>query len=95
MITGTIVKNGTTRLILTGSDEIDAAVLKQLNGATVTVITDNLRIGDHNISGGLMLTQQVNERKIKPVATDSEPGVSEGLPDTDRKESGPGEESVS
>jgi len=93
MITGTIIKNGTTRLVLTGSDEIDAAVLKQLNGATVSVITDNLRIGDHNISGGLML--QANERKTERVASNPEPGVQEGLPDTNRKEGRAGEESVS
>jgi hypothetical protein len=93
MITGTIIKNGTIKLVLTGSDEIDAAVLKQLNGATVTVITDNLRIGDHNISGGLIITQE-NERKTKPVASNPEPGVSEGLSDSNRKESRSGEESL-
>lgn len=55
MIHGTIIKNGTIKLVLTGSDEIDMAVLKQLHGATVSIITDNLRIGDKNISGGLIL----------------------------------------
>jgi hypothetical protein len=55
MITGTTLKNGTLKLILTGSDEIDQAVLKQLNGATCRVITDNLRLGDKNIAGGLII----------------------------------------
>lgn len=55
MIKGIIIKNGETKLVLTGTDEIDAAVLKQLNGATCTIITDNLRIGDENISNGLMI----------------------------------------
>jgi len=95
MITGTIIKNGTTRLILSGSDEIDAAVLKQLNGATVTVITDNLRIGDHNISGGLILTQQANERKTERVAPGSAPGISEGVHDEHRQEGGANKEPLS
>ena len=55
MITGTILKNGDIKLVITGSDEIDIAVLKQLNGATCKVITDNLRIGDKSISGGLII----------------------------------------
>ncbi len=55
MITGTILKNGDIKLVITGSDEIDLAVLKQLNGATCKVITDNLRIGDKSISGGLII----------------------------------------
>lgn len=61
MITGTIIKNGTLRVVITGSDEIDLAVLKQLNGATCTLITDNLRLGDKSISGGLII--EVNEKK--------------------------------
>ena len=60
---GTIIKNGTIKLVLTGTDEIDNAVLKQLQGATVSLITDNLRIGDKNISGGLILE---TEHKSKP-----------------------------
>lgn len=55
MITGTILKNGDIKLVITGSDEIDIAVLKQLNGATCKVIADNLRIGDKSISGGLII----------------------------------------
>lgn len=61
MITGTILKNGTLKLIVTGSDEVDMAVLKQLNGATCTLITENLRLVDKNISGGLII--EVNEKK--------------------------------
>ncbi len=61
MITGTILKNEILKLIVTGSDEIDLAVLKQLNGATCTLITDNLRLGDKSISGGLII--EVNEKK--------------------------------
>ena len=58
MITGTIIKNGVLRLILTGTDEIDTAALKQLNGAKCTLITENLRLGDKTISGGLLIEVQ-------------------------------------
>lgn len=78
MIQGTIIKNGTLKLVLTSSDEIDLAVLKQLNGATCTLITDNLRLGDKNISGGLII--EVNEKKDEPgpirqMAPDTQEGV--------------------
>lgn len=78
MITGTILKNGSLKLIVTGSDEIDTAVLKQLNGATCTLITDNLRLGDKSISGGLII--EVNEKKDEPrptreVVPDTQEGV--------------------
>lgn len=69
MITGTIIKNGTLKLVLTGSDEIDVAVLKQLNGARRTLITDNLRLGDKNISGGLIIE---NEKKDELTRTTGE-----------------------
>ncbi len=55
MITGTILKNGDVKLILTGTDEIDNAVLKRLNGATVSLITDNMRIGEKAITHGLII----------------------------------------
>lgn len=63
MIHGTIIKNGTIKLVLTGTDEIDMAVLKQLDGATVSTITDNLRIGDKHISGGLIL-ETVHKQRL-------------------------------
>lgn len=65
MITGTILKNGTIRLILTGSDEIDAAILKQLNGATARLITDNVRLEDKLLTGALILEKiEINARQI-------------------------------
>ena len=67
MIQGTIIKNGVIKLILTGTDDIDMAILKQLNGATISVITENHRLGDHNISGGLLITQnQPEAKKVQP-----------------------------
>jgi hypothetical protein len=70
MIHGTIIKNGTIKLVLTGTDEIDMAVLKQLDGATVSTITDNLRIGDKHISGGLILETIHNKRADAERTTD-------------------------
>lgn len=55
MIEGIIVKNGTTKLIVVGSDSIDQEVLKSLNGATCKVIQDNYRLGDKLITGGLII----------------------------------------
>jgi hypothetical protein len=66
-IQATIIKNGTTRLILTGTDGIDNEVLKQLDGATVKFVSDNLKIFDKNISGGLVLEMQLNiPTKVSP-----------------------------
>ena len=70
MIHGTIIKNGTIKLVLTGTDEIDMAVLKQLDGATVSTITDNLRIGDKHISGGLILETVHKQRSDAERTTD-------------------------
>jgi hypothetical protein len=66
MIHGTILKNGNIKLILTGTDDIDIAVLKQLNGATCKLITDNLKLGDKSISNGLIIepTQPIYEPQI-------------------------------
>jgi len=64
MITGTILKNGTIQLVITGSDEIDNAVLKQLNGATCELIAENFRIGDKSITGGLMI-KPAKEKKYE------------------------------
>lgn len=54
-IQGTTIKNGTLRLILTGSDGIDEEVLKQLDGATVKFVSDNLKLFDKNLTGALVL----------------------------------------
>lgn len=78
MIHGTIIKNGTIKLVLTGTDEIDMAVLKQLDGATVSTITDNLRIGDKHISGGLILeTVHKQQRADAERTTDMVHGATE------------------
>lgn len=63
MIEGTIIKDGILKLILTGSDEIDNACLKQLNGATCKIISDNLRVGDKLIANGLMIELELVDAK--------------------------------
>ena len=54
-IQGTTIKNGTLRLVLTGSDVIDEEVLKQLDGATVKFVSENLKLFDKNLTGALVL----------------------------------------
>ena len=54
-IQGTTIKNGTLRLVLTGSDTIDEEVLKQLDGATVKFVSENLKLFDKNLTGALVL----------------------------------------
>jgi hypothetical protein len=63
MIKGIIIKENGIQLILVGTDEIDEAVLKQLNGATCTLITENVRVHDKVISGGLL----INKSKLEDV----------------------------
>lgn len=58
MITGTTLKNGSLRVILTGSDSIDEAVLKQLEGATCKFVTENLKLVDKNLTGALIIEVQ-------------------------------------
>jgi hypothetical protein len=57
MITGITIKNGIIRLILTGSDEIDREVLKRLQGGKVTFVSENLRVGETLITGGLVIEE--------------------------------------
>jgi hypothetical protein len=92
MIQGIILKGESIRIVLTGTDEIDSAVLKQLNGASVSLITENLRIGDIVISGGLIIE---HERKSEKVVANSGERIPEGLHDNDREEGGASKESVS
>lgn len=66
MIEGTILKNGKIRLVITGSDDIDKALLKQLNGAKCTIITDNFRLGDRSITDGLMIEAEVEKKQQEP-----------------------------
>lgn len=88
MITGTIVKGAKLRLILEGTDEIDSSVLEQLNGATCTLITDNLRLGDKNISGGIIIEKKEHERRTEAVVPDTGTGDRERLlPGTDEQSS--------
>lgn len=51
----TTIKNGTLRLVLSATDEIDEATLKQLNGARARLVTDNIRILDKNVAGALII----------------------------------------
>lgn len=69
MIDATIIKNGTIKLILTGSDNIDTECLKMLNGATCKLITDNLKVGDKSISNGLILEMVAEDKpaRSKPI----------------------------
>lgn len=60
MITGTIVKNGKLSIIITGGDDLDMAALKQLDGAVCRLITDNYKLGEKSISGGLILEKTPN-----------------------------------
>ena len=55
MIEGTIIKNGTLKIILTGNDEIDREVLKKMNGAICKLVTDNLKIGERSIAEGILI----------------------------------------
>jgi len=55
MIEGTTIKNGTLKLILTGTDEIDREILKKLNGATCKLVSDNFKVGDRSIAEGLLI----------------------------------------
>jgi hypothetical protein len=60
MITGTILKNGVIKLFLTGTDSIDEAILKELNGAHCKLVTENFRLGDKSITGALIIEKPVN-----------------------------------
>jgi hypothetical protein len=68
MIEGTIVKNGKIRLIITGTDSIDTEILKQLDGATCRLISENYKLGDKSISNGLLI-------EITPERTPDNPPV--------------------
>ena len=63
MITGTTLKNGSLRLILTGSDSIDEQVLKELDGATCRFVSDNLKLVDKNLTGALILMVEIEKEK--------------------------------
>lgn len=79
-IQGTTIKNGTIRLILTGSDGIDDEVLKQLDGATVKYVSENLKLFDKNLTGALVLEvipkakiDDSNKDNIKGLANSTNP----------------------
>ena len=65
MITGTILKNGNIKLILTGTDDIDTAILKALGNGHCKLITENFRLGDKIITGGLMIEQIPEDKSVK------------------------------
>jgi hypothetical protein len=69
MIHGTILKNGTLRLILTGTDSVEDDCLKQLDGATVNFVSDNLKLLDKNLAGALVL--EVLPKAKKDESTDT------------------------
>lgn len=78
MINGTTLKNGTLRVILTGSDSIDEQVLKQLDGATCRFVTENLKLVDKNLSGALIIELQkdrADDKELREVESDIKTGV--------------------
>jgi hypothetical protein len=75
MIKGIIIKEHGLQLILVGTDEIDEAVLKQLNGATCTLITENVRVHDKVISGGLVINKSKIIEDVKIVGEQVESSV--------------------
>jgi hypothetical protein len=78
-IQGTLIKNGSLRLILTGSDGIDEEALKQLDGATVRFVSENVKLFDKNLTGALILEVIPKARKDEP-----EREVENLVPDTKR-----------
>lgn len=79
-IQGTTIKNGTLRLILTGSDGIDEECLKQLDGATVKFVSENLKLFDKNLTGALVLevlpkTKKDEQSDTKELAGNSTKGT--------------------
>ena len=55
MIVGTILKDQKIRLILQGTDTIDEEILKQLDGATVTLVGKDFRLLDKPVNVGLLI----------------------------------------
>lgn len=51
----TIIKNGSTRLILIPEDDFDKAVIKEMDGCVCVPIKENLKIFDQSVSEGLVL----------------------------------------
>lgn len=70
-IQGTLIKNGSLRLILTGSDGIDEEALKQLDGATVKFVSDNLKLFDKNLAGALVLEVVTPKNKKDEIGNDT------------------------
>ena len=66
MITGTILKNGTLRLILTAGDDIDELILKQLERETAHFVTENIRLVDKNLTGALILEVKQERKDERP-----------------------------
>lgn len=65
MIKGITIKNGKIRLILVGEDSIDKDLLKALDGATLRLIKDNLRIAELSIAEGAILEMEASQPPIK------------------------------
>lgn len=63
MIKGIIVSNGKLRLILIGETDLDKATLKSLDGASVKLVSDNLKIFDQTVAEGLVL--EIDPNKVK------------------------------
>jgi hypothetical protein len=47
--------NGTIQLVLVPETDLEKEVVKQLNGASATLVSDNNNILNHNVGGGLLI----------------------------------------
>ena len=65
------MKNGIIKLFLTGTDSIDEAILKELNGATCKLVTENFRLGDKSITGALILEKTVDKPSSTLLSADT------------------------
>lgn len=59
----TSIINGITQLILTPENDLEKEIIKQLNGAKATVVSDGNSILQNNIGGSLLL--KMDNEKIK------------------------------
>lgn len=65
MIKGITIKNGKIRLVLVGEDSFDKDILKALDGATLRLVKDNLRIAELSISDGAILETDTGPQPAK------------------------------
>ena len=64
----TTIINGTTSLILTPENPVETEILKQLNGAQAQLMTNNIKVLQNTVDGGLLIS---NLERSWDKATDS------------------------